>query len=168
MKGAMERVPFWAICNSSVGCTPTLRSDRPYISFHVSGAFFTSLASVSLEWKLLEGGGCVFTSVAPPSLTQRGRAGTGGESTPGTPGASCRGAQACPAPALRSAPSSRLPGGGSGRLSSLPTWRLFRCARPRRLSGPDAALTSGFPMCLRADISAPTDHARASSLTSRH
>lgn len=78
-----------------------------------------------------------------------------------------------PAPpqALRSAPSSRwlLPAFQAAEVagcSSLPTWRLFRCARPLRLSGPDLALTSGFPMCLRADIFAPTDQARGSSLTS--
>lgn len=43
--------------------------------------------------------------------------------------------------------------------SSPATWSLFRCARPLRLSDPDLALTSGFPMCLRTDISAPNDHA---------
>ena len=49
--------------------------------------------------------------------------------------------------------------------SSPPMWSLFRCALPLRFSDPDLALTSGFPMCLRTDIFAPTDHARLSSLT---
>lgn len=147
----------------------------PFISFHVSGGLlFLLLLQVSLlVCKLFEGRGCVFMYLAPPSLKHRCPVGLWGRARLAPVGTSDVGPRPAPPQALRSAPSSRwpLPAFRAAEVtgcSSLPTWRLFRCARPLRLSGPDLALTSGFPMCLRADIFAPTDHAQGSSLPSCH
>lgn len=124
-----------------------------------------------LDCKPCEGRGCVFMHFAPLGDKRQCTVSTCGvmapqrrkaDTTPRPPGP----------PRLPPDPSSRrplpaFPTAEVAGCSSLPTWSLFRCARPLRLSDPDLTLTSGFPMCLRTDIFAPNDHAQGSSLTGR-